>query len=132
MKKPIKNLAIVAAAGAAAGYLTGLLTAKKSGKETRADIVDTTNKIKDSTEAKINELTKELVAVIKQAEAKINSSKLGLKSDLSVLTSKAKQTTSKASEVIAAFKSGKAKDKDLNESIESTKAALKRLKNYLK
>ena len=51
MKKPIKNLAIVAAAGAAAGYLTGLLTAKKSGKETRADIVDTTNKIKDSTEA---------------------------------------------------------------------------------
>ena len=136
MKKPIKNIAKVTAigvgVGAGVGYLAGLLTAKQSGKETREDIADATKKVKDTTEAKIDDLYKELVDVIKQAEAKISSGKATVKGELSKASLKAKQTQSKANEIIKAVKSGKASDKDLADSVKNTKAAINSLKNYLK
>jgi len=128
MKKPIKNIAKVAAIGAGIGYLAGLLTAKQSGKETREDIANTTKKVKDTTEAKIDELHKELIEVIEQVESKVGSSKEAFKGGLAT----AKKTQAKASDIIKAVKSGKANDKDLADSVKNTKAAIESLRNYLK
>ncbi len=132
MKKPVKKIAKVAAIGAGIGYLAGLLTAKQSGKETRQDITNTTKKVKDTTEAKIDELHKELVGLIKQVESKVNTSKKTVKGGLATATATAKKTQAKASALINAVKSGKASDKDLADSVKNTKAAIKSLRNYLK
>ncbi len=50
------KLAIGALLGAAAGFLTGILVAPKSGKETRQDIKTSANKAKDATLEKADEL----------------------------------------------------------------------------
>ena len=132
MKKPLKNVAKVAAIGAGIGYLAGLLTAKQSGKETREDIASSTKKVKDTTEAKIDELYKELADIIKKVESKVSSSSKTVKSGVATATAAAKKTQAKANEIVKAVKSGKVSDKDLADSVKSTKAAINSLKNYLK
>lgn len=58
-----KGIVIGAAAGALAGVIAGVLFAPKSGKETRADIVNYVHEIKDKIAeelAKAGEVTKEV------------------------------------------------------------------------
>jgi gas vesicle protein len=132
MKKPVKNIAKVAAIGAGIGYLAGLLTAKQSGKETREDIANTTKKVKDTTEAKIDALHNELVEIIKKVESTVGPGKKTVLGGLATATATAKKTQAKASDIIKAVKSGKANDKDLADSVKNTKAAIKSLRKYLK
>src|SRR3989344_4511530 len=60
MKDRTKKFALGTIFAAIAGYVTGILTAPKSGKETREDIKDTAVKVKNEAEEKLAQLHKEL------------------------------------------------------------------------
>lgn len=130
MKKPAKNILTIAAIGAGLGYLAGLLTAKKPGSETRQDIVDTTKKVKDKTEATMTDLYGELTDTIKKAEAIVNDKKLSMTHGLYRATTKAERIKSQAEGIISAVKTGKVSDKDLHKSIEDLKSSISSLKKY--
>jgi gas vesicle protein len=70
MNNTLKNILLVTG-GLAAGVITGVLTAPKSGKETREDIMNKINELK----ARVDGLTGE---ARKNIEEKINSLKKSL------------------------------------------------------
>ena len=52
------KLALGALVGAAAGFVTGILTAPKSGKETRADLKQKAEEVKSKAEKTVNDTRK--------------------------------------------------------------------------
>jgi gas vesicle protein len=117
MAKTLKNLAIGTVIAGAAGYVAGILTAPKSGKETRNDITDVTQRGVTEAEKDLKKLHTELASLLD--EAKDKSGDLGDKTqkDLTDLLSKAKDTKEKAREMLSAIHEGGAEDKDLRKAI---------------
>jgi gas vesicle protein len=130
MKKGSK-FAIGAMIAGGVGYLAGILTAPKSGKETRQDIHDGAVKLKNDAENKLKELSTELNSLI--AEAKALTSKLGkeARDELQKLMDKATNAKKNAHEVISAFHEGESEDKDLQKAIKDVNKAIDHLKSYL-
>jgi len=131
-KKTAKRLAIASSIAAAAGYLAGLLTAPKSGKETRQNIKQAADKSYAEGEKDLKKLNAELTNVIQ--EAKDSSEKLGKRAqqDLEDLLEKAKDTKEKGREMLSALHEGSAEDKDLKKAIKDANTALQHLRDYLK
>jgi len=130
MKKGSK-FAIGAMIAGGVGYLAGILTAPKSGKETRQDIHDGAVKLKNDAENKLKELSTELNSLI--TEAKALTSKLGkeARDELQKLMDKATNAKKNAHEVISAFHEGESEDKDLQKAIKDVNKAIDHLKSYL-
>ncbi len=128
----LKKLAIGGTIAAAAGYIAGLLTAPKSGKETRGDIKKATNESIAQAEKELKKLHTELGKVID--EARIKGDKLGAKAknDLADLVDKAKDTKEKVREVISAVHEGDAEDIDLKKAVKEANTALDHLREFLK
>lgn len=128
----IKKLAIGGAIAAAAGYVAGVLTAPKSGKETRQDIKDAADKSWSQAEKELKKLHTELDKVIK--ESKRASDKVGdkTKKELDTLLEKAQDTKEKARQVLSAVHEGDAEDKDLKKAIKDANEAIEHLRDYLK
>jgi gas vesicle protein len=127
-----KRLAIGSMVAAVAGYLAGLLTAPKSGKETRDDIKVATERSRAEAEKDLKRLHTDLDKVIKDAKA--GSDKLGVKAqkELTELVEKAKDTKEKTREVISAIHEGDAEDKDLARAVKNANNSLNSLRKYLK
>jgi gas vesicle protein len=127
-----KRLAIGSTIAAAAGYIAGLLTAPKSGKETRGDIKKATNESIAQAEKELKKLHTELGKVID--EARIKGDKMGAKAknDLADLIDQAKDTKEKVREVISAVHEGDAEDIDLKKAVKQANAALEHLREFLK
>lgn len=128
----LKNLAIGSMIAATAGYIAGILTAPKSGKNTRQDIKKATNESVTQAEKELKRLHTELGKVID--EARIKGDKLGAKAknDLADLVEKAQDTKEKAREVISAFHEGDAEDADLKKAVKQANKALDHLREFLK
>lgn len=131
-RQAIKRTAITGAAAAAAGYVAGILTAPKSGKETRGDIKSASDRSLAEAEKELKKLHSELDKSIK--DAKVGSVKLSKKAqqELNELLDKAKDSKDKAAEVLSAIRSGEAEDKDLQRAVKNTSTAIKSLRKYLK
>ena len=130
--KEIKRFALGAALAAAAGYAAGILTAPKSGKETRADLKHAASTAAGEAEARLKNLHTELSQLMDQS--KVVGSKLSGKAktqydDLQAASKTAKQ---KAREVLSALHEGDAEDKDLQKAIKESTKAIDHLKAYLK
>lgn len=127
-----RRLAVGSAIAASAGYLAGLLTAPKSGRETRQDLRDAAERGRVEAEKELKQLHTELDKVMK--EAKAGSGKLGVKAqaELKDLLEKAKDTKEKTREVISAIHEGDAEDQDLKRAVRNANLALKNLRKYLK
>ncbi|MGH7194537.1 MAG: YtxH domain-containing protein [Candidatus Saccharimonadales bacterium] len=127
-----KRFAIGGAVAAAAGYVAGVLTAPKSGKETRSDIKQAANENLAQAEKELKRLNTELGLVID--EARVNGDRLSAKArnDLSELVDNAKDTKEKVREVIGAFHEGEAEDADLKKAVKQANAAIKNLRTFLK
>jgi gas vesicle protein len=128
----VKRVAIGGTIAAVAGYLAGILTAPKSGKQTRGDIKQAANEGLAEAEKDLKKLHTELGKVIE--EAKITGDKLSSKArnELSDLVDKAKDTKEKAREVISAIHEGDAEDIDLKRAVKEANVALDHLRDYLK
>ena len=130
-KKSAQKLAVGSAIAAAAGYLAGLLTAPKSGKETREDIKNTASKGVSGAEDELKKLGKELESSL--ADAKTKGAKAGdkAKAELKDLAAKAKDSSGKAGQVLNAVRKGEAQDEDLAKAVKQAKNSLANLRKYL-
>lgn len=132
MGKFLKKLAVGVGLAAVAGYLAGILTAPKSGKETREDIKNAAVSGKAEAEKQLKKLVSELGDMVE--EAKKRGSDLGDKAnkELAELVDKAKMAREKAREVVTAIHDGDAEDEDLKLAVSQASTALKHIREYLK
>ena len=132
MDKRAKRFAIGAVVAAAAGYVAGILTAPKSGKETREDIRDTAVKTYKTAEKELKELHTELSKLLDEAGKKAGEFRGTAQKNLERAVETAKVAKAKARELLSAVHEGDAEDKDLDQAVKEAKKAAQHLKSYLK
>lgn len=136
MSKDKKNvggkIAIGALIAGAIGYLAGLLTAPKSGKETRADIKKKANEMYVAAEKELKKLHTELNEKLTVANEKLGElrDQGGKKFDEAL--EQAKKAKDKVREMLSSLHDGEADDKDLQKAISEATKAVENLRTYLK
>ena len=131
-KKEKKGLAIGTALGAVVGVIAGVLFAPKSGKETRKDIKDASEKAFNKVKQEVDDLQNEAKEIIEKLEEKAKGLSKKAKDTAGDHIKTAKHSASNLSTVVKSFKAGEATDKDLNDAIKKSKSALSSIKDYLK
>lgn len=128
----VKKVAIGSAIAGAVGYLAGILSAPKSGKQTRQDIADKASEVKGSAEDELQELNDELKDMIKKAKDKTISLGSTARAEYNETLIKAKDAQNKAGEVLKAVKDGGAANPELDKAVRQARQAAKNLGKYLK
>jgi gas vesicle protein len=126
-----RNIAIGAAIAGAVGYIAGVLTAPKSGKETRADLATTAGELKDTAEHQLIYLQVELKDTLRSAKSKTMVLSGKAREEFNEAVVKAKDAQNKVTALLKAVKAGEADDPELNKAIKQSKLAIKNLKKYL-
>lgn len=124
MKDKTKKIAIGAAIAGAVGYLAGLLTAPKSGKETRKDIESAATKAWGETEKKLKAAHSELSELIEKAKKEAGPLK-----DKALKAAVAARE--KARDVLSLAHEGTTDDKELDKVMKDVNKAISDLKAYL-
>ncbi|HYH75624.1 MAG TPA: YtxH domain-containing protein [Candidatus Saccharimonadales bacterium] len=132
MKKSTKGWAIGAAIAAVAGYVAGVLTAPKSGKETRDDIKQATENGMLEAEKQLKKLHTQMANLITEATTQAEALKGAAQKDMHLAIEKTTVAKEKAREMLSALHEGDAQDKDLKKAIKDANKALEHLKDYLK
>lgn len=132
MKHATKRLAVGTLIAAAAGYVAGILTAPKSGRETRQDIKDTTAKAISEAEKQLKKLHTELNDLLEQVKSGADKAKGEAKKDFDAAIDFAKQAKEKARDILSAVHEGDADDKDLKQAVQDAQKAVDHLKTFLK
>ena len=132
MRKGTKQLAVGTAVAAGVGYLAGILTAPKSGRDTRRDIKNAAVKAKKEAEKKLKQLHGELSRMIEVGQSQLAKASAKTKKEFNEALTVAKLAKQKVREMLSAVHEGDASDEDLKSAIEDANKALKRLKKYLK
>ena len=127
-----KKIAIGAAVAGVAGFLAGILTAPKSGKETRQDIKKTANNVKREAEKKLKELSAELTDLISKGQKLAKEQGGKAKAGLDVALVRAQEAQQKVKVVISAQKSGETDEPELKKAIAEAKKARDELVKYYK
>jgi len=127
----VKKLAIGSAIAGAVGYLAGILTAPKSGKETRSDIADKAMDVKESLVDQLQDLSDSLHQLLKTAKVKTSGLSASARAEFNEAVIRAKDAQNKAVHVLKAVKHGESSDADLNKAIKQSEQAIKNLKKYL-
>lgn len=126
-----KKFALGTLFAAAAGYIAGILTAPKSGKETREDIKETAVKGKTEAEKQLKKLHTELNTILGQAKEQADTLKGKAREDFEVAVQRTQSMKDKAREMLSAFHEGDADDKDLRKAIDDANKAIEHLRKYL-
>ena len=126
------KLAVGALIGGFAGYITGIMTAPKSGKQTRGDIVDKVESVKDGAEGQLQDTIDELNGTINSLKSKSLALSAKARSEYDEALVKAKDAQNKATHVLKAVKAGEASDPELNKAVKQGRQAIKNLAKYLK
>ncbi|HSW37267.1 MAG TPA: YtxH domain-containing protein [Candidatus Saccharimonadales bacterium] len=132
MSKTTKRFALGTMIAGVAGYMAGILTAPKSGKQTRDEIKDAANQSMHEAEKQLKALHTELNKLLEEAKSKGSNVSDKAQTELKDLVDKAKDTKEKAREMLSALHEGGAEDKDLNKAIADAKKAVEHVKDYLK
>lgn len=127
-----KKMALGAGVAAGLGYLAGILTAPKSGKQTRRMLKSDAKKAIRKAEKEVKHVHSEVDKAVAQLKAKGASSKAATKQQADELVKKAQDGKAKSAEVLKALKSGKAKDEDLNQAMADAKKAVSDIAKFLK
>lgn len=117
---------------AVAGYVTGILTAPKSGKETRKDIANTAGKARVEGERQLKRLHSELNELIKEADKRTQGARDKASKEFQDAVEKAKVAKEKSREILSALHNGDTDDPDLQSAVAEIKAAKQNLSSYLK
>ncbi|HSX30025.1 MAG TPA: YtxH domain-containing protein [Candidatus Saccharimonadales bacterium] len=131
MDKRTKRLAIGTVIAAAAGYIAGILTAPKSGKETRHDIKEVAERTYTTAEKELKLLHTELNQLLDQARSHGAELSGSAKENLDKAMSTAKTAKEKTRELLSAVHEGGADDKDLEKAIKEGRKALDHLKTFV-
>ena len=127
-----KNVVFGLAIGLAAGYIAGLLTAPKSGAETRKDVRDTAGRTVKLAQGKLEALQAQLSDLFESAKERAEGLTARGKQELDELIADAKDKQAKAKAVFAAVKDGEADDPLLRRALESAQDAKESLAYFLK
>lgn len=130
MKKGTKKIAAGAAFAGAVGYMAGILTAPKSGKETRKDLKNATLKARTDGEKQLKALHSELNELItkgKQGSSKLSES---AKTKLAGVLSQAQAAKERARTVLSNLHEGEAENTDLKTVIKDVDTAISSLRRY--
>lgn len=131
-KSAAKVFALGTLLAAGAGYLAGILTAPKSGKETRKDIAKNASKARVDSERQLKKLHSELSGLIKTADERTKKTRDKASTELKEATAKAKVAKEKSREILSALHNGDADDPNLQAALEEIKLAKTNLSKYLK
>jgi len=127
-----KKVAIGAALAGIGGYLAGILTAPKSGKETRNDIADKADDLKADAAKELQVVQDELAVTLKEAQVKTIALGSQAREEFNEAVIRARDAQNKAKLMAKAFKSGGAEDPELNKAVKQAKQAQKNLAKFLK
>jgi gas vesicle protein len=127
-----KKVAASALIAGVAGYIGGILTAPKSGKDTRKQLAEEAEGLKDSTEEQLQRANEELKVLIKDAKTKTVSLSSQAKEEFNEALLRAKDAQNKASTTLKAVKNGESDDPELNKAVKQAKQAAKNLGKYFK
>ncbi len=127
-----RRLAIGALIAGIGGYLAGILTAPKSGKETRADIANKAGELKSEAGVQLQKATDELTQMIDSAKDKTQALGAKAKEEFNEALLRAKDARSKAGTVLKAVRAGGSDEPELNKAINQVKQAGKNLGKYLR
>lgn len=115
---------------AGVGYLAGILTAPKSGKETRKDIKNTAVKAKTEAEKQLKQLHAELGDLVEKGKQQASKLTATAKKDAHKAVELGQQARNKAKQVLSALHEGESDDKDLQKAIDEAHKAVANLKKY--
>ncbi|HEY5805773.1 MAG TPA: YtxH domain-containing protein [Candidatus Saccharimonadales bacterium] len=132
MDNRTKKFAIGAVIAAAVGYVAGILTAPKSGKETRKDLQDAAARTYSAAEKELKTLHTELSRLMDEAGKRASDLKGSAQKNLDKAVAGAKVAKEKARELLSAVHEGDAEDKDLDNAVKEARKAVEHLKSYLK
>ena len=127
-----KALAIGAVVSAVAGYLAGILTAPKSGKETRKDIRTKAEESYAVAEKELKKLHTELTDVMNEVTDRITVFKGKREKDVDEALNQGRVVKQKAREVLSTLHDGEADDEDLKRAIKDATNAIEHLRDFLK
>jgi gas vesicle protein len=127
-----RKVAIGSAVAGAVGYVAGVLTAPKSGQDTRQDIANKAEDAKDSIEDQLYQVNDELKDLLKITKEKTVTLSSSARSEFNEAVIKAKDAQNKSGEVIKAMRKGEASDPELNKAVKQARQAAKNLSKYLK
>lgn len=113
------------------GYVAGILTAPKSGKETRKDIHDKAQQAKKESERRIKELYVELNDAIKAAQTKMGKVGGTAKTEFNDIIDKAVGVKERSKQLITSIREGDNDDQDLKQASDDIKKAIEHLKSYV-
>ncbi len=117
----------------AAGFVAGILTAPKSGKETREDIKNTANRVVSQSEKQLKKLHSELAVVLEDTKQVLSGKTGKARADLESVLANAKDKQAKVKELLSALRDGgSSEDPQLKKAIKEAGAALSDLKKFLK
>ena len=132
MGKTSGKWAIGAIFAGAAGFLAGILTAPKSGKETRQDIKAAAKQGITEAEKRLKVLHTQMNETISQAKEKVKGLKGDTQKELQAAIERAAVVKEKARTLLSSIHEGDAEDKDLKKAIDEATKAVDHLKTYLK
>ena len=116
---------------AGVGYVAGVLTAPKSGRETRKDLRAAAAKAKSDAERKLKAAHSELTKLLDEAALFAKKAKGNADAEFKKVRAQAEKVRQKARELLSGIHEGEADDKDLQEAIDDVKKASAHLKKYL-
>lgn len=126
-----RNLAVGGLVLAGASYVAGILTAPKSGKDTRKDIRKAALKARRDTEKKLKKAHSELNDVIDEVTSTATKAKTTADKELKAALATANNVKQKTRELISAIHEGEADDKDLDKALDEVKKAIKHVKSFV-
>lgn len=127
-----KKVAIGAAAAAVAGFVAGILSAPKSGKETRGDIKNAALKAKSEAEKSLKAMHSELNDLLNDVKTKGEKLTGKAKVEFDDIVVMAKNAKEKVRDVLSSLHDGDAADPDLKKALSDAKDALKNLEKFIK
>ncbi len=127
----LQKFALGTTIAAAAGYVAGILTAPKSGRETRDDIKTATTKSLKEAERQLKQLHTDLDGLLGDAKERADDLSGRTRRELDALVDLAKDSKQKARDMLSALHEGDADDRDLKKAIHDATKALDHLRDYL-
>jgi gas vesicle protein len=127
-----KKVAVGASLAAVVGYVAGILTAPKSGKDTRKDLADKAVEVKGGAQTQLEGTLKDLTESLKKAKAQSVKLNAKARQEYDEAVVKAKDAQNKASQVLKAVRAGEAENPELNKAVKQGQTALKNLSKFLK
>lgn len=130
MSNKRRNVAVGGVVLAGLSYLAGILTAPKSGRETRKDISNAAHKALTEAERRLKVVHSELNELMDELGVKAGKGKDLVNKELQAALAQAESVKKKTRELLSAIHEGEAADKDLDEAVKEVKAAIKHLKTF--